>query len=240
VIVDTIFGLMMKNTISVPILALLMLIGAARPSAASTYLFAVPETTLQTAITAAIAPVNTQLFGFYDIYIRPALATDFVGGNDLPSYTASYDLSPIPTGHDQWTAGTGIAAGDGTNMSFHFTFNPADSFIALVTANANVAGKTYESRTGEQMPGADTFKMYVTSASTLLTGTIRFYFTAVGYQFTNTSAAAIGTKGVQITGSFDAAGVPTPEPASVGAMAGGSILLAILLRRRHLAAKKQA
>ena len=90
------------------------------------------------------------------------------------------------------------------------------------------------------MPGADTFKMYVTSASTLLTGTIRFYFTAVGYQFTNTSAAAIGTKGVQIIGTFDAEGVATPEPSSIATLAGGSILLAILLRRRHRAAKTQA
>lgn len=228
----------MKKTISLPILAFLLLLGAVRPAAASTYLFSVPVTTLQTAITAATTP-NQNLFGFYDIYIRPALASDFVGGTDLPSYTASYDLSPIPTGNDQWTAGTGIAAGDGTNMSFHFTFNPADSIIALVTTNASVAGKTYEGRTGEQMPGADTFKMYVTSPSTLLTGTIRFYFTAVGYQFTNTSATAIGTKGVQITGTFDAAGAPTPEPSTMG-LAGGSILLAILLHRRNLAAKTQA
>ena len=119
--------MMMKKTISLPILVLLTLIGAARPAAASTYLFSVPVTTLQTAITAAIAPVNSQLFGFYDIYIRPALADDFVGGNDLPSYTASYDISPIPTGNDRWTASTGTAAGDGSNVSFHFTFNPADT-----------------------------------------------------------------------------------------------------------------
>jgi hypothetical protein len=236
---NSISGLLMKKTLLLPSLALLTLLGTARPVAAATYLFSVPASTMVTAITAATTP-NQNLYGFYDLYIRPALASDLVGGNDLPNYTASYDISPIPTGNDQWTAGTGIAAGDGTNVSFHFTFNPSDSIIALVTSNSSVNGKTYEGRTGEQMPGADTFKMYVTSASSLLTGTIRFYFTAVGYQFTNTSASAVGLKGVQITGTFDAAGVPTPEPASVSALAGGSILLAILLRCRKLAAKTQA
>jgi hypothetical protein len=228
---------MMKKIIS--LLVFLFLLGGVLPASASTYLFSVPTTTLQTSIATAIG-ANNQLYGFYDIYIRPALASDFVGGNDLPSYTASYDLSPIATGNDQWSAGTGIAAGDGTNISFHFTFNPADSIIALVTTNANVNGKTYESRTGEQMPGADTFKMYVTSASTLLTGTIRFYFTAVGYQFTNTSATTVGVKGSQITGTFDTAGVATPEPSTLGALGSGSILLAILIRRRNRAPKTQA
>jgi len=93
-------------------------------------------------------------------------------------------------------------------------------------------------RTAERMPGSDTFKMYVSSASTLLTGSIRFYFTAVGYQFTNTTANTVLFKGAQITGTFDAAGTATPEPSTMGALGGGSILFAILLRRRRKAPEK--
>lgn len=218
------------------LLALVLLSITAQPGMASTYLFAIPTTTIQNALSTYISsppPDNPDLYAFYDIYLRPALPADAVGGNDLPSYTPQSDTSPITSGSDQWSASTGTAPFDGSNISFRFTFSPLDTVIALVTTNSNVNGKTYESRTAEQMPGTDTFTMTVSSPSALLTGTIRWFVTGVAYEFASTSATSTMAKGVVFGGAtFDAAGTALPEPATLASIGGGLLLFAFALRRR--------
>jgi PEP-CTERM motif len=211
---------------------------SARPAQADTFKFVIPTTTVQNALTAGILAANPSLdpnlYAFYDIYIRPSLPDDPVvpGGNNLPSYTAVSDVPPITSGADQWVASLDTFLFDAPNVSFRFTFSPLDSVLALVTPNPNVNGKIIDGRTAEQMPGSKTFQMWVASTSPLLAGSVNFQVFGYAYQFTTTAANSYASKSTIWSGNFNATGEEIPEPGSLLMLAGGSILFAILLRRR--------
>src|SRR6185436_8575662 len=138
-----------QRVIAMFALSLAMLVAA--PNAqATTFLFTVPTTTIQNALASAIAagphPDDPLLYGFYDVYIRPALPGDGVGGNDLPSYTPVSDVSPLTSGNDQWSAGFNTPTFD-AHINFRFTA-AGTTLLALVTTNPNVAGKTIDGKTG--------------------------------------------------------------------------------------------
>ena len=228
-------------------LAILGILVFCQAASATTYLFTVPESTLQNALVTFLGGSGpAQNFAVYDVYIRPIQTSDIGGsitGPALSSYTLNSAGSPIPSGADQWNADINQHANSGLDpfLSIHFYFNPADSLIALITNNPNVAGKSYTNPTtnsgtviGEVMANSKTFKMTISSTDPAITGNVNFLFYATALQFTNSSATTIATKGV-VKGpiEFSLAGVNTPEPATVGVALGGLALMAASYVRRR-------
>jgi hypothetical protein len=228
------------------LLAVILSTLAAVPAAnASTYQFVIPTINIQNALTSAVTYGGDDplLYGFYDVYIRPAATGDVVygaavGGNLLSSYTPESDISPITSGNDQWSAVSNATPSfDSPHINFRFTFATSDTLIALVTSNVNVAGKNIEGRTGERIPSIDTFQMIISSPSALISGQIRFIVSAYAYQFWDSAVSTqfgdtIQEKGSIWKGSFDATGGEVPEPASMFTFGGGAVILALYLRRR--------
>jgi hypothetical protein len=217
-------------------LAALAVIAVTAPAAhAVTYKFVVPTTTIQGALDTSISGATLNLYGFFEVYIRPALPADGDGGQNVSSYTPAYDISPIVSGNDYWAASTGISPLDVSNNSFYFFSSGV--IRALITTNANVGnGQVVDGKTMEKMPGTDTFTMFLSTASGgFLPGTIRFIATGTAYKFTDSNATAFVNKTTIWSGTFDAVGSETPEPASMFSIAGGSLILALLNRRRRRA-----
>lgn len=238
-----------------PVLALLALIVCTQPASATTYLFSIPESTIQNALAASIG-ANANLYAAYDISIRPIQAADIGGsqgmtGTALSNYTLSADGSPIPSGVDQWNADLnqhalsdlGLGSPYSTFLSVHFYFNALDSKIALITNNTNVAGKTYVNPsgagnvTGEQMPGTDTFKIWMNSTDPNIAGPVNFLFYATGLQFPDSSATSWAGKNV-VKGPIEFSSVgQSPEPSTIGMGLGGMVLMAVGYIRRRKASR---
>src|SRR5258706_6616442 len=66
---------------------------------ATTYQFVVPTTTIQGALDTSISVASLDRYGFFEVYIRPALPADGDAGNNVSSYTPVYDISPIVSGN---------------------------------------------------------------------------------------------------------------------------------------------
>jgi len=232
-------------------LGCLAILACGRPASATTYIFSVPESTLLNAwVTFLGGSSSAQLYGAYDVYIRPIQSSDIgvggITGPALSSYTINSAGSPIANNvnGDKWNADINQHANSGldTFLSIHFYFDQNDSKISLITNNANVVGKSYTNPTtnvgtviGRQMPGNSPFNMTITSTDPGITGTVNFLFYATAMQFTDTSANTVSAKSV-VKGpiEFSLQGVNTPEPSTLGFALGGAALIAArLLRRRN-------
>ena len=229
---------------------LLLVMFAVQPAAANTYSFVMPVSALQARLTASLNPgQDANLFGFYDLYIRPKVTADGCDDESVPctnmgniidfSSTEEGSESPIPSGADRWSAGSATTDPGGELCAtalpcFHFTFDPLDTYLALITPNANVVGKMFDGRTGEQMPGNASFVMYVDSPTPITLGTpIRFEFFANAYEFKDLAVSGDNTKKVGYSGYIDVdAELPEPMPALTGG--GGLLLLFVLAGMRRV------
>lgn len=222
-------------------------------SRANTYQFAIPTTLIQSAFTDAILDSgdNPALYAFYNVYLRPAVASDQANiaapppltvANNQNGQIINYSVvdfsSPIRTNTngDLYNAtGPIVAPGDSPYMSVRYTYAAGDTREALITTNSNVAGKKYEGPGGpvaEVMPGSNLFYLTLSTPSTLTSLTpVRFEVYGVGYYFGNTSATTVHDKAAGVTGYFDTA-VPEPGPTFLVGAGLGLLALAGARRRR--------
>jgi hypothetical protein len=242
-----------RRTSRLPVMALAAVaaLASAVPAHADTYHFAVPTTVIQSALDKAItsASGNTNLFAFYDFYIRPAVASPGDVIVNAPTLVANYSASavivagnivdfasPIPTNGngDMMTVNNYSNAGfDGGRLNAHYTYAAGDTKEPLISDNANVVNKSYEpGMTAELMP-ASFFYINVTVSGVLNTP-LRFEVSANAYLFSSTNALSsdVQTKGQTVKGYFDSTGT-VPEPGVMFSMAGGLALLAMYGTRRR-------
>jgi hypothetical protein len=234
-------------------LFVLLLLLSVQAASATTFLysFQIPESVILAAIN-NFNGANANLYATYDIYIRPIQSSDVTGtsgitGTALTNYTLNSAGSPVPSGADMWDATNNVNApndafgGHPTYMSVHFAFNVSDTFISLVTSNANVTGKNYQTGgtsspfyKGEVMPGTDTFRMLISSTDSNLTSSVNFLMYITALQFTDSSATTLASKSVgkpPIELSF--AGSNAPEPSTIGGALGGVLFMAAAWWRRR-------
>jgi len=117
---------------------------------------------------------DRNLYGVYEVYVRPAVMSDpYWPLGALPSGAsrlANYDLAgaispmpfpdsydpPSPAVIDQWIAEPDVAAPpellSDQNPFVHFIFNPADSLLALAATNPNM-GRSYSGEPGASIIG---------------------------------------------------------------------------------------
>jgi hypothetical protein len=253
----------------------LVLLGALAVSQASatTYNFVIPVGTqvspdpnsllgaLSGAISRAPLGPNPAQFAFYDFYIRPEIASDaghgltnqpnpFVVITDY-SMSASTATAPVPGCAPAPCTSTYGAApniiepGPWLGAAAHFTFNPADNVIALVTINPNAGGQNYDGQASnpstvvgartEIMPSAATFAFTLdTSAySSFQTPQITFQVFALAIKYISLgNTATLIAKNQSFVGNFDASGQEVPEPSTIFVAGGGLCLLALARIRR--------
>lgn len=230
------------------LLAAVGLLAYGSTASASTFIFSVPESTLETSFVTFLG-ANSNLYGAYDIFIRPVTTgdTNTSGGNLLSNYTLNSAGSPIPgNASDQWdTALQQTIPLVDSHLFIHFYFDPADTKLALVTGNANVAGKSYTNPTtntgtvtGEDMPSGNIFKMVISSTDANIGGKVGFVAYTTSLQFTSSAATGVASKAV-VSGPFEfsASGTQAPEHSTVGFVLGGIILITVGFRRRRKASR---
>ena len=118
---------------------------AVQPASANTYSFVMPVSALEIRLDASFGG-NPQLYGFYDLYIRPKITADGTDndgttGNIIVDFSLRADDAPItPRGtQDAWSAN--ITTRSGLPNFYFSAAAPGDAYIALITPNAAVAGK---------------------------------------------------------------------------------------------------
>src|ERR1039457_2817182 len=150
----------------------LLAIFAVQPASATTYSFVMPVANLQTALDSALGLAkNPALYGFYDLYIRPEVAGgDAYGGNVIDFSSTEVGANPpITSSTDGWSADFGTTGPSPTCDAFpcfHFTYNPGDSVVALITPSTNFNGRVLPapvSLPAEQMPTTASFVMTINS-----------------------------------------------------------------------------
>jgi len=203
-----------------------------QPASANTYQFTMPVSALQIALDNALGgSVDPSNYGFYNLYIRPRLATDPAdtppGGNVIDfSSTEVGGVAPITSPTDGWysavtTSGPPLCSS--AHPCFYFTYNSTDTTLALVTPGTVFNGKTLptlpNALVGEQMPTTDTFAMNINSPTPITIGSsIRFEFSAQAYL--NVPGSGIDSKVQNLSGFIDVnATKQLPEP--VAALTGG-------------------
>ena len=213
---------------------------AIQPAAANTYSFAVPvsgTTGLQT----ALAPFSSDT-GFYNLYIRAEVTADGAGGNIIDPASTEVGGVPPTTFTDAWwyadfqTAGPLLCTA--ALPCFHFTYDPSDTILALVTSGHDYFnGKTLPNGlTGAQMPDTASFVLTMNSPAPITLGTsFRFVFLAEGYKYCPTCDGGFDTKPQDVTGFLDVTAqreLPEPLPALTGGF--GFLLFALAgVRRRR-------
>ena len=242
-----------SSRFSIAAVAVLAGLATSVPAHANTYMFAIPTTVVQSALDKSItaAAGTPGLFAFYEFYIRPAvippgdvipspstLVANFQSNASIVTGTIVDFASPIPTNAngDKIVVSNFSSPGfDGGRQNAYYAQATGNTFEALITDNANVVGKHYETgQTAELMP-ASFFYINVTVAGVLSTP-VRFEVTANAYLFSSTSALVtdVQTKGQTVKGYFDATGT-VPEPGVLFSMGGGLLLLALYGARRRAA-----
>jgi hypothetical protein len=208
---------------------------AVQPASANTYSFVMPVSALEIRLDASFGG-NPQLYGFYDLYIRPKITADGTDndgttGNIIVDFSLRADDAPItPRGtQDAWSAN--ITTRSGLPNFYFSAAAPGDAYIALITPNAAVAGKTFavgsgDSRIGEQLPDSANFVLTLDSDTSITLGTpVRFEFSAFAYRFSDVTLSKESTKGTLVSGYIDldiGPELPEPMPALTG---GGGLLL---------------
>ena len=237
--------LAMSRRLTFAILGLsLLAMFAVQPASATTftYSFVISVPVLQAAFDANLSPgSDADLFGYYDLYIRPKIAgdVDFDGstGNTIVDFSLKADDAPITpmAPKDSWLASITTTpayfAPTGTPSFFFSAFAPGDTYVALITSNGAVAGKTFivgigDSRIGERLPETASFVLTLNSLIPITLGTpVRFEFVARSYEYSNLDVTGDNTKGVFDSGYIDlntGPELPEPMPALTG---GGGLLL---------------
>jgi MYXO-CTERM domain-containing protein len=211
-----------------------------------------PVSSLQAALTASILDTDAldspRLYGFYDLYIRPKNSgdTDYDGttGNIVDFSSLKGADAPItPQGPlDAWSAGIATTASPFNPPGFpDFSFSalaPGNTYVALITPNPNVVGKTFDGLIGEQLPDTASFVLTLNSDDPRITlGTsVRFEFYALGYGFNDAVSGGPTSKEAYYGWYVDLNAeteLPEPMPALTG---GGGLLLLFAfagMRRRR-------
>ena len=194
------------------------------------------------AVSVFSAPAHANVFAFYDIYLRPAVSSDFPAGGAgvlLPDYTLSSASPPVDTTADQWADTVNVMGAMNTSMTIHYTFAMSDTTLALVTpGTAAVTGKVYEPVTlpgvqAKVMPGTTDFDLTFTSTSAMVYAPVRFDVQGHVYQFADSSADSVSNKGVIYEGFLTATDADVPEPESLFTLGGGGLLLLLMAARRR-------
>ncbi|MEO8595198.1 MAG: hypothetical protein ABI759_17895 [Candidatus Solibacter sp.] len=238
-LITTIFGLAILASLT------------AQPASATIYQFAIPVSSLLTAITSAV-PSAPDKYAFYDVFIRASDPTD--GGVGV-FMTSPYNVNGTPYNTpapsvDAWTDvvnGTNtyndgiFAPGDGF-LSIHFTAAAGITRNPLLTTNtaAITNTKVIDGKIAENInttyPNA-TFMVFISSPGSYVGQAVQLEFYAVAYKFNDVAwSGATPTKGSVFSGNFTEVAQLTPEPISVVMTGGGMLLLAIagIRRKRHI------
>jgi hypothetical protein len=256
-----------KRRAMVLMVATLGILAASEVASATTYSFTIPtglqgtpdRNTILGALNIAVQngtpPIDPNLYGFYDFYIRPQLS----GDGTLPSspnpvnlitnysmatstVTAPVPGCVLPCVSAAYTATPNVAEPLLGGASAHFRFDAADNTIAIVSNNTSAGGHSYPAgannpfpnlATTEIMPSAAAFSFTLTTSeyTAFQTPQITFEIYALAVQYTDSTAATLAVKDKVYFSNFDATG-EAPEPSTMF-IAGGGLCLMFLHRLRR-------